>query len=105
MNSPLFPEPKRLEFRRQFGNPNRPLWGQPFDQFNAIDRKELNQQVKDAVVLTAQGDRSISRITSDFSKAYVARGGKRGMGKKSILELMFRIGMLLNEISDAKGIE
>lgn len=94
--------PEQIKLRRQFNNPDRPLWGQAFDQFAAIDRMVYDQEVKDSVVLTATGDRSISRIASDFSKSYVAKGGKRGLGKKGALELMFRIGVLLNEISEAK---
>ena len=102
----LFPElePRELhpEPRRQFNNPDRQFWGRSFEQFSAIDRKEYDDAVREVTMSLADNDKSIGRITSDFSKQFKARGGKRGLGKKGVLELMFRIGVLLNEIDEAR---
>lgn len=89
---PFFPEP--INFRRQFGDPDKPLWGQSFDQFSLIDRKEYDKGVRETVLSLAGGDKELNQMVNNLTK----RVTTRGLGRPQALEVIFRIGVLLNEI-------
>jgi hypothetical protein len=97
LEKPLFPEP--INFRRQFGDNDKPLWGKSFDQFSTIDRKEYDKQVRDTMLLLSDGNKELNFMANSLAKRITTRG----LGRVAALEVMFRIGVLLNEISEAQN--
>ena len=91
------------KFRTRNGSPDAPLWGQSFDTLRLYDAKaEYDENLPSKhSVFAANADNDTAEIVNQFINMCKAKGVKR-IGEQGARELIVKVGMLLNEIDEAK---
>ena len=100
MNRKPFVPP--INLRRQFGNPDKPLWGLSFDEFSSVPRVEYDRETRKAVCKIAKSDEETNRLASSFVTTFKAGGSGRGISRAGALEMIAKTGVLLNEVEEVE---
>lgn len=97
-----------VHFRTQYGDDDRQQWGVTYDQLplcihnvsdKVITRSQLDTIVTDSVTLVACEDTEARELSRRFIASFSKQRGGSGIGEQSALELIAKVGMLLNEIA------
>ena len=93
-----------VRFRHKYGDRSCPTWGQTYDELSlyqrdgiTIVRSEFDTLVQESTTLIACQSSTARNLANSFMSEFQSRGGT-GMGEISALELIAKVGMLLNEI-------
>ncbi len=87
---------KPVSYRSRFGDPNAPLWGQ-----DALLYSNQQEMIREVVSDVASDDPSVQAIADNFVE-YWRSSGHRGISNAGALELIAKVGWLLNEIESAQ---
>lgn len=90
-----------IHYRHQYGNPARPTWGQSYDELCLPfkNRPLYDSIVTESVTMAACNDPDARLDARLFTANYAKRRGGNGIGEQGALELLAKLGMLLNEIT------
>lgn len=89
-----------IHYRHQYGNSARPTWGKSFDELSMPfkNRTEYDALVTESTDLVACEDAEARKEVRLFVANYCKQRGGNGIGVQGALELLAKLGMLLNEI-------
>ena len=109
-----FPNDHTPSPRHQYGDPLRPIWGQTFNDFQHVPRREYDKEFDDATQTVlermsnskSESERAdaayLRQMVKQFRKKYKERGKHKGLGLKGVKELIAKVGMLLNEMVEVE---
>ncbi len=91
-----------VPLRHQHGDRSRSTWGQSYDELSLgfRTRADFDSVVQSTTTYIACGDDAVRTVAKDAIANFSARKGV-GIGEIGMLELIARVGMLLNEMANA----